>query len=231
MLFRSHGIKGIFFVVGQEVDRYPGLAQEIHQRGHLLGNHTYSHRNVTALPEEIFLAELTATDDLLKEITGHTPAYFRPPRGVYNIDTELILAKTGHSILMWDMGLERQNIVDSRQAVNNLLKRATWKKNLVILLHDGDPSGRHSREITVDSLTLLIEELIVRNYQFIEPASPSGTAFITAHREARSNQWYRESQAWAGGLVLLAAVPVIALRRKFCRPTAHNAKGKDADVV
>jgi hypothetical protein len=123
---------------------------------------------------------------------------------------------------MWDACLERLDLNKSRQAVDTLLRRTAWKTNLVLLLHDGDPSGRHSRQITVDALPLLIEELRVRNYQFIDPTSPSGAAFIAAYIEAGSSQWYREPRFWAGSMVLLASLPVIALRRKSFRQSARQ---------
>jgi peptidoglycan/xylan/chitin deacetylase (PgdA/CDA1 family) len=82
----QHQVKAIFFVVGQEVDHNATIVEEIHQRGHLLGNHTYSHRNVTTIPRETLLEELAATDALIENITGYNPAFFRPP-GVTTILT------------------------------------------------------------------------------------------------------------------------------------------------
>lgn len=208
-----HGIKAIFFVVGQEANRYPELVADIHRRGHLLGNHTHTHRNLTGLPRADLLSELVTTDTVVAGITGQPPVYFRPPRGNYDIETQLILAETGHVMLMWDVCLENGGPRDPQQTVNGLLSRISWRKKVIILMHDGDPSGRHSRQTTVESLPILITELKKRNYHFVNPASTSGSLYLAQYSEASLRHWSRDPRSWAGGLLLLATISIIARNR------------------
>lgn len=208
-----HGIKAVFFVVGQEADRYPELVAEIHRRGHLLGNHTNTHRNITGLPRDDILFELTATDSIVAAITGQSPVYFRPPRGNYDDETLSILAETGHLMLMWDDCLEKGGPKDPQQAVDNLLSRIGWRKEAVILLHDGDPSARHCRQTTVEALPIMIAELDKRNYYFVNPASKSGSLHLAQYAGSNLSHWSREPRSWAGGLLLLAAASLIAMDR------------------
>lgn len=226
-ILEHHDIKAIFFVVGQEAERYPELVSDIHRRGHLLGNHTYSHRNVSDLPRADLLYELTTTDTVVVEITGQTPVYFRPPRGNFSNETLLTLAETGHVILMWDDCLEKGGPGNPQQVVDGLLSRIGWRKKTIILLHDGDPSGRHSRQTTAEALPILITELKKRNYQFIDPASTSGSLFLSQHNELRFNNWSREPRSWAGGLLLLAAVSIIA-RNKW--PTRKEQTNNEKSI-
>ena len=222
----QHDIKAIFFVVGQEADRYPELVADIHRRGHLLGNHTHTHRNVTGLPRTDLMSELVTTDTVVARITGQSPVHFRPPRGNYDIETLLVLAETGHVMLMWDACIENGGIENPQQAVNGLLNRISWRKKVIILLHDGDPSGRHSRQTTVEALPILITELEKRSYHFVNPASTSGSLYLTQYAEASLRHWSREPRSWAGGLLLLVAVSIIARDRWLAHKKQTSVTGK-----
>ncbi|EKD82177.1 MAG: chitin deacetylase, partial [uncultured bacterium] len=80
-ILRQRNIKAIFFVLGLQAAKYPALVKQIHDEGHLIGNHSYSHKNLAQLSEEGLRGELNRTSRLIESITGSKPAYLRPPYG------------------------------------------------------------------------------------------------------------------------------------------------------
>ena len=81
---RERGVKASFFVVGENAKAYPDVIKTMYEDGHLIGNHTYHHVQLTEVGEEKFKEEIRMTNEVLSEITGETPAFIRPPYGIWN---------------------------------------------------------------------------------------------------------------------------------------------------
>lgn len=82
-ILKEKNAPAAFFVLGSQVQQYPDLLESIASEGHEIGNHTYTHQNLTVAPDEQIDLELNATTRLIEAVTGHSTAYFRPP---YNSD-------------------------------------------------------------------------------------------------------------------------------------------------
>lgn len=78
---RERGVKATFFVVGENISGNEDLIRQMEADGHLIGNHTYDHADISKLSDAENCRELQKTSDLVKEITGHQTAYVRPPFG------------------------------------------------------------------------------------------------------------------------------------------------------
>src|SRR5512133_3004518 len=76
---RSRGVVGTFFVVGRDADDYPGLLRRTYREGHEIGNHTYTHRNLSLTAPWVGRLELVATERLIETILGRRTVLFRPP--------------------------------------------------------------------------------------------------------------------------------------------------------
>ena len=72
-------LKATFFVVGQQVADYPEILKRIHQQGHEIGIHTWSHPHLLRLSNDQIIAEIVWTAKIIKELTGVSPKLFRPP--------------------------------------------------------------------------------------------------------------------------------------------------------
>lgn len=186
-VLQEFDIKAVFFVVGEEVEKYPDLLQQVHQAGHIIGNHTYTHQTLRDMSQEQLREEITRTDRLIRSITGETPAYVRPPRGVYEQREYFYLTQLDKLPLMWDFGLEKADIHSARGLVDHILERmlkAPGSENeFILLLHDGDPSGQYDRSLTVEALPMLIQDLLESGYEFIDPTSREGRNFIDCYGE------------------------------------------------
>lgn len=78
-LLKKHQIKATFFVLGQVAEKYPELIKKIHQDGHEIASHDYSHKVLNELKPKEFEEEIKKSVNLLKKITGENPLGFRAP--------------------------------------------------------------------------------------------------------------------------------------------------------
>jgi peptidoglycan-N-acetylglucosamine deacetylase len=81
---REAGAAATFFLVGEQVERYPALVAEIAAAGHEIALHGYRHRNALRLSPEGFESDLDRGLAALAEVTGSVPAIHRPPYGIYS---------------------------------------------------------------------------------------------------------------------------------------------------
>ena len=82
----KHNVKAAFFVVGNYIEQNPDLVRRMLREGHIVGNHTYHHYDMSKLSDEAsFNQELTSLETLYRETTGEElPRYYRPPQGIYS---------------------------------------------------------------------------------------------------------------------------------------------------
>ena len=73
-----------FFVTGENAENYPDIIRREQDEGHLIGNHTYSHIQLTSRNRETFREELVQTNEILEEITGEKISFVRPPYGSWD---------------------------------------------------------------------------------------------------------------------------------------------------
>jgi len=80
----QRGVVATFFVTGEHAALHPEVVKRMHEEGHLVGNHTYSHIQLRSDNRETFLEELRATNKVLWELTGTDTLYVRPPYGTWD---------------------------------------------------------------------------------------------------------------------------------------------------
>lgn len=88
---KERGVVATFFVTGENAENYPDIIRREQEEGHLIGNHTYSHIQLTSRNRETFREELVQTNEILEEITGEKVSFVRPPYGSWdkNFEKEL----------------------------------------------------------------------------------------------------------------------------------------------
>ena len=77
-----------FFLIGKKLEGQEDLVRRIQQEGHLIGNHTYSHVDLSKLSESQAKEEIEKTSNSIYEITGEYPTYVRPPFGEWQEELE-----------------------------------------------------------------------------------------------------------------------------------------------
>ncbi|MCD8131801.1 MAG: polysaccharide deacetylase family protein [Lachnospiraceae bacterium] len=152
---RERGVKATFFVTGENASEYPELIERIQEEGHLIGNHTYSHVELSAVGQEVFLEELEKTNQVLRELTGEEIIYVRPPYGEWNKEIEELC---GMFPVLWDVDSLDWYSKNTDAVVRRVL--ADVEDGDIILMHDGYQS-------TVEAALYLIDELSAQGYEFV----------------------------------------------------------------
>lgn len=156
----QYGAKATFFVVGSEAARHPALVRAIHERGHSVQNHTWSHENLTKLSWPAFERQVTRTGEQIRARTGTASGCLRPPYGARNRLVDRRAAALGQRVVLWD--------VDSRDwtrpgaAAIERRVTATVRTGSVILFHDGGGN----RAQTLAALPAVLSRLSAAGFGF-----------------------------------------------------------------
>ena len=75
-LLSASEVRATFFLVGQEAERFPGIVRRIADAGHLVGNHTFGHRDLTSITPAFLLVEVMRAKRLLGELTDQQSTFF-----------------------------------------------------------------------------------------------------------------------------------------------------------
>lgn len=95
-------VKASFFIVGEWAEKYPESVKEIFAAGHEIGNHSYSHPDMTALSSDKIAEDIRRAETLLESLTGAKPRLFRPPSGAYNNMVVETAQGMGYQVIQWD---------------------------------------------------------------------------------------------------------------------------------
>src|SRR5258708_1049848 len=80
-ILRQNHVQATFFLVGENVETYPEAARAIVHDGHVIGNHTYSHRNLIVHSNAAVRREIERGEEAIERVTGQQTHLFRPPYG------------------------------------------------------------------------------------------------------------------------------------------------------
>ena len=135
-VLREEGVKGSFFVIGRIAEKHPELVQKIVDEGHVVGNHTYNHDYVFS--KGLAEKQVSEGQEVIRNIIGKKPAYFRPPFGVMTPEIASAVKKEKCAIIGWDLRSQDGRIRTKEatiKRVKNNLDKAT-----VLLFHDTNPT-------------------------------------------------------------------------------------------
>ncbi len=99
----DYDAKATFFMVGDQVRKYPELAHRVIDEGHSVGNHTRTHVHGKKVSTYHYLREFAECQQILREYTGHRPKHFRPPYGRITKAQAEPMLKRGIEIVMMDV--------------------------------------------------------------------------------------------------------------------------------
>lgn len=161
-LLNESKTKAAFFCVGNNIKNYPELAQNILNEGHLIGNHTFSHKKLTKISYTESVNEINSVTLLLKENFNYDTKYFRPPYGKYKLGTPSLLKKCGLTNVMWSL------LIYDFEGDFNKVKIATegyLRRDSIVVLHD----NLKSSEIICDSIKIVLEEANKKGFEIGTP--------------------------------------------------------------
>lgn len=144
-LLAEHDVHATFFLVGKYAKAEPALARRVAQAGHLVGNHTWSHPDLSRATSSRVLDELTRTNDLLAEISGKAVRYFRPPFGARRPYVLKLARRLGLIPVTWNAMTSDWSETSADRIATSLMRkidrnqRRGYASNVV--LHDGGHQG------------------------------------------------------------------------------------------
>lgn len=102
---KKHNVSATFFVVGHYLESSPELVKRMLAEGHTVGNHTYTHPDMSAISNmEAFQKEIEDVEKKYEEITGKKMVkYYRPPQGKYSIENLKMAQKLGYKTFFWSL--------------------------------------------------------------------------------------------------------------------------------
>lgn len=158
---KAEGAAGSFFILGHVAEKYPDLVRRMESEGHMVCNHTYSHRNLCGTSAETIAEELTRLETACRDAAGVEVAkYFRPPEGCYDEALLREVQKLGYKTIFWSFAYadwDNQKQPDPAAAQRKILDNI--HNGAVILLH---PTSATNATILGD----VLRELKAQGYRF-----------------------------------------------------------------
>ena len=135
---KKHDVPAAFFVVGAMVEAAPDLIRRMAAEGHIVGNHTCDHPDMSAIRStDAFRAQLEKLEALYREVTGEEMAkYYRPPQGLYSAENLRQASELGYRTVLWSLAYVdwyNDNQPTDQQAFDKLLPRI--HNGAIVLLH------------------------------------------------------------------------------------------------
>lgn len=152
---KERGAKASFFLIGENISGQEAVVKRIKAEGHLIGNHSFRHVQLTKVGVDQVCRDLEQTAVLIEEITGQKPGYVRPPYGAWNDELECCMDLT---TVLWNvdsMDWKNQNPhVIAEQVCRSV------KDGDIILMHDIFPAS-------VEAALMIIDRLSEEGWEFV----------------------------------------------------------------
>lgn len=154
---KQRNVHATFFLIGENIEQNSNrnLVKQMYEEGHLIGNHTYRHLEITKLSDEEAYEEIKSTNDLIESIIGKAPEYMRPPFGSWqrNLEKKMMIIP-----VLWTVDPLDWTTENVDEIVNKVVTET--KENDIILLHDCYNSS-------VIAALRIVDLLQAEGYQFV----------------------------------------------------------------
>ena len=164
-ILKKYDVKATFYVIGEKVQYNKKIVKREYEEGHEIGNHTYTHINVSKNGYNKIRKEIGDTQSAVKSVTGVYPKTFRPPYRAISKDMCEIIKQNNMNIVLW-------SYVDARDwespGVSSIVKTIEEgvQNGCIILLHDYNKL-RTPKSQTIEALDIIIPDLLEKGYKFV----------------------------------------------------------------
>jgi peptidoglycan/xylan/chitin deacetylase (PgdA/CDA1 family) len=164
---QKHGAHATFFCVGERAVENPTLIRRMAAEGHTLGNHSYAHKWWTNfLTKKPLVTQILRTQQVLEDLSGKSPQYYRSPMGLSNPHLGSALRETELQLIAWDV-----RPFDRGKSAHALVARIAGEgkkigsagDGSIVLLHDGGASA----ENLINAVTQIMESFQKLGYSFV----------------------------------------------------------------
>jgi peptidoglycan/xylan/chitin deacetylase (PgdA/CDA1 family) len=162
-LLRQYGITASFSMIGINVGAYPGVAREVADAGHMIVNHTQTHRDLAFMPRAKVADEMDYATEAIHRATGRVPDMFRAPYGAWSPTVLQRCELTGMTPLAWSVDPRDWARPGVTAIIRDIMDHT--RTGSIILEHDG--GGDRSQ--TVAALRVVLPRLLDAGYHFRIP--------------------------------------------------------------
>lgn len=152
---KKRNVHATFFVTGEHASIHEDIIRRMHLEGHLIGNHTYSHMQLTESNYSEYKQELIKTNEVIENIIGKSVEYVRPPYGEWNENLE---KEVNMFPVFWNVDPLDWCNENAVQVARNVLDKV--EDGSIILMHD-------YYESSVEAALIVVDELIKQGYSFV----------------------------------------------------------------
>jgi len=177
-MLRAQGAVATFFMIGDQVsDGYRSILREELRNGDALGDHTWTHPNLTGSSAGAVRSQLASTKSRIAAVSGYTPCLFRPPYGSYDSTVVSVARSLGLDTITWEVDPADYTLPGSGAIAQRVL--AQTQRGSIVLSHDGGGP----RLQTLAAYPRIIAALRARGYRFVTVPQLLGLRGI--YRECR----------------------------------------------
>lgn len=151
----ERNVKATFFLIGENAEMYPDTVKRMAEEGHIIGNHTYSHVELTCISEEKAIEEIHKTNDIIKGLTGREVQYIRPPFGLW---TEKLENRVEMKPVFWNVDPRDWSVLNTDTVTCHVVNNTV--SGDIILMHD-------IFETSVDAAMNVVDILAKKGYEFV----------------------------------------------------------------
>ncbi|WP_296315818.1 polysaccharide deacetylase family protein [Winogradskyella sp. UBA3174] len=154
--------KATFFCIGNNIEKYPEIFQNIITEGHSIGNHTYNHLKGWKHKTKVYFKDVLKTEKIINKFkTGTSTPLFRPPYGKFKNKQSKKLLELGYRIILWDvLSYDWDKSVSEEACLNNVVSAA--KQGSIIVFHDSIKASRNLKYV----LPKVLEYYTEKGYKF-----------------------------------------------------------------
>ena len=152
---KERNVKASFFVIGKMAEKNPKLIKREQEEGHLIGNHTYNHVDISKMSDEAAVTEIEKTNQTIEKVTKKDVEYLRAPFGSWKKN---LVARMNVFPVTWSVDPLDWTTENSDEIVNKVVTEV--KENDIILMHDCYQSS-------VDAALRIIDILQKEGYEFV----------------------------------------------------------------
>ncbi len=157
-VLKDLNVKATFFVIGKMVEKHPELVKMEAEAGHEIADHSFSHVNLSKIPEDEVQTEYLACKNLLRHILGTAPVFCRPPGGQATPEVMRAAAKCGLITAMWSDDPKDYSNPGSAQIVDWTFQHV--RNGGIVLFHEGVDE-------TMQVLPTIVNTLRDEGYRFV----------------------------------------------------------------
>src|SRR5215469_16037563 len=158
-ILKQRNIKVTFFMIGQNAERNPDLVRRILAEGHEIGNHSWTHPQLSKLSDDRVTQEITKTQEAIKSASGFIPTTLRPPYGAITARQRAwIENQFGLSIILWSVDPFDWKRPGPSVITQRILSGA--RPGAIILSHD-------IHKQTVDAMPATLDGLMRKGFKFV----------------------------------------------------------------